>query len=258
MRTNYHTHTKYCRHAEGGVKDYTAAAVERGLMALGFSDHGPFPDLDPGLRMLYPELPEYLKDVAEAKVKYDGIIRLYTGLEIEYLPGRDSYYKKLYEEYGIDYLVLGEHFFETPDGTKNIYNAAGTQDYLEYAGAIAAGIASGFFQVVAHPDLMLLNLYAWDDNCEAAARLIVEAAAEYDCVLEYNANGYRRGKSDYPDGSRYMYPDPRFWERVADTRIRVLVNADAHSPDHIWDDAMDLALKDAKALSLNLIEDLNP
>lgn len=256
MKTNYHTHTSYCRHAEGCAEDYVIAAIARGIQVLGFSDHGPFPDLDPGLRMSYPELPDYLRDVAAAKQQHAGEISLYAGLEIEYLPSQDSYYKSLLTERGLDYLILGEHFCETPDGYLNIYTAESTEDYLLYANGIAEGIASGYFRIVAHPDLMLLNPFPWDSNCDTATRLIVDMALRHGCALEFNANGYRRGLSDFPDGRRYPYPDPRFWEYAASAGAEVVVNADAHQPAHVWDDAMDLAWETARKLSLNLITEI--
>ncbi len=43
-KTNYHTHTKRCMHAEGTEADYVKAALNACLDVLGFSDHGPFPD----------------------------------------------------------------------------------------------------------------------------------------------------------------------------------------------------------------------
>ena len=41
IKTNYHTHTKLCNHAEGMPIDYVARAVELGYREIGISDHGP-------------------------------------------------------------------------------------------------------------------------------------------------------------------------------------------------------------------------
>ncbi|MFR6590052.1 MAG: PHP domain-containing protein [Gallintestinimicrobium sp.] len=59
-KTNYHTHTKRCMHAEGTEADYVKAALNAGLDVLGFSDHGPFPDNRFDSRMPYADLDEYL------------------------------------------------------------------------------------------------------------------------------------------------------------------------------------------------------
>ena len=63
MLSNFHTHTVRCKHAIGTERDYTETAVSKGLNILGFSDHGPFPDKDYGLRMQFEELPDYLEAI---------------------------------------------------------------------------------------------------------------------------------------------------------------------------------------------------
>ena len=54
-------------------------------------------------------------------------------------------------------------------------------------------------------------------------------------MLEYNANGFRREKKFYPDGTRYQYPHPAFWEMVKGSGARVLVGSDCHNPSQVWD-----------------------
>ena len=60
MKTNFHTHTQRCRHAQGCAEDYLRAALDSSLSVLGFSDHAPFPDFDYGYRMPFSELEEYI------------------------------------------------------------------------------------------------------------------------------------------------------------------------------------------------------
>ena len=40
MIANYHTHTRWCRHADGEIEDYIQEALRRGLKALAITDHG--------------------------------------------------------------------------------------------------------------------------------------------------------------------------------------------------------------------------
>ena len=54
---NYHTHNHRCGHAGGDCYDYANEAVKKGIKKLGFSDHGPFKDFDPGFRMAYALYP---------------------------------------------------------------------------------------------------------------------------------------------------------------------------------------------------------
>lgn len=253
MKTNFHTHCKRCRHAFGTEEDYIKEAVKKNLVQLGFSDHAPFPRYDFGNRMPLSELKDYLSTLDRLKQKYD--IQIFKGLEAEYHPMYEFYYEELFEEYKIEYLALGEHFYTKPDGEiKNIYFAQSTLDYIDYAKAICRGIKTGFFKFVAHPDLMFLNRFAWDNNCQKASEAIIKCAEKYDAVLEFNANGYRRNKDTFPDGERYPYPHMNFWNMVKDTNIRVIVGSDCHEPHQLFDDKVELAYQTVNMLGLNVID----
>ena len=43
-KTNYHTHIKLCKHAEGMPADYIKKAIELKYEEIGISDHGPLLD----------------------------------------------------------------------------------------------------------------------------------------------------------------------------------------------------------------------
>ena len=95
------------------------------------------------------------------------------------------------------------------------------RDYIDYAESICKGMKSGYFTFIAHPDLIFLNDFPWDDNCEKACDLIIETAKKQDLILEFNANGLRRGLRNFYDGKRYPYPHKRFWEKAASKKIDV-------------------------------------
>ncbi len=240
MKTNYHTHTQRCLHAQGTEEDYIRAALEAGVSVLGFSDHAPFPDKDYGLRMPYEELDDYFFTLERLANTHASDIIIKKSLEIEYLPQYTSYYEALWETYSPDYLILGEHFFLDDSG--RFYNittqAEDTSVYLLYARAAAQAMKTGYFQMIAHPDIFAMSPFAWDRNCDAATDLILEAAAETGTILEFNANGLRRGIHDYPDGRRHMYPHPNFWKKVPGSGIPVIIGSDCHSPTQVWDECM--------------------
>ena len=252
-KTNFHTHCQRCRHAFGTEKDYLKSAIEKNLDQLGFSDHAPFPDHDFGNRMPFEELPDYISAIEQLKQKYP--IPLFKGLEIEYFPKYSDYYKRLFGEYGIEYLILGEHFYTAENGDiKNIYFAESTLDYIYYAQSVCDGIETGFFKFVAHPDLMFLNMFGWDGNCTKACEMIIECAEKHNAVLEFNANGYRRQENFYPDGRRFPYPHINFWRMVKNTNVRVIIGSDCHEPHQIFDEKVELAYKTADMLGLNVID----
>ena len=264
QKTNYHTHTPLCRHALGNdISEYAKAAYDAGLSILGFSDHAPFKDHDLGYRMEYQELPLYFEQVDCLKQQYQGLMQIKKGLEIEYLPyytkpnysNHRNFYEYLLLDQKCDYLILGEHFFTDKDGTLfNLYNVADTEAYITYAKTCVAAMSTGYFDIIAHPDLFGVNAFSWDKNCDIASDLILEGATKYHVVVEYNANGYRRGIQNYPDGDRYMYPLENFWKKIIGSDIPVIIGSDNHAPEQIWDYAMVKAYDYLSNIPVALIE----
>lgn len=74
--------------------------------------HAPFPDNPFTNRMKYEELSEYLSSLTTLKNKYQDKIEVVRGLEIEYLPSFDDYYKQLIKCKALDILALGQHHYE--------------------------------------------------------------------------------------------------------------------------------------------------
>lgn len=258
IKSNFHTHTRRCGHAQGSGEDYVKAALSSGFSRLGFSDHGPYPDVDYGLRMPFDELKDYLEEVDDLAVKYRDEIVIRKGLEIEYLPKYRSYYEELLTKWGVEYLLMGEHFYIDTEGEQaNIYEtASSTEQYIAYAGTVVEGMHTGFFKAVAHPDIYLLNPFAWNDDCKRAADMIIDAAVATDTILEYNSNGLRWEKRMYPDGVRPPYPHDTFWQMAAGAPVRVIVGSDCHNPACLWDEAVARSYENLKKIGIEPIEEL--
>lgn len=260
-KVNYHTHTELCRHAAGMEADYVQKALEKKMDVLGFSDHAPYPDNRYGLRMEYHELTPHIERLKKLQQEYRGRLDIRIGLEIEYAEADRDYYEMLLNEAGVEYLLLGQHIFRTSAGEEvNTYFIEQTKDtgyYLEYARSIEAGMRAGYFKAVAHPDLFFINELPLDENCGKACDIIINAAAETNTILEFNANGLRRGKKQYPDGLRYPYPHYFFWEKVSRMGIPVLINSDCHNPDNLWDEVMEDAYRLAEKWGLNVINGID-
>lgn len=236
FRTNYHTHTFRCKHAEGDVDDYCSSAVAAGLEVLGISDHTPFPDNRwLPIRMHIDELPEYSQSIDKARKDYAGQLTILKGMECEYCAEYDSFFRdELLGKYEFDYLALGPHFLI--NAGKYVCTYGGTKDQrslFSYADFLVESMQSGLFTFVAHPDLFGNCYPGWDANCVAASRAIIEAAEELNLPLEINCCGIRKGKQHYTDGLRYQYPLHQFWEIAAEYDITVVVNSDAHFPTDI-------------------------
>ena len=244
-KVNYHTHTYRCGHAVGTELDYLKSALESKLTILGFSDHAPYPDgrlnSSKDTRMDYSELQDYIDTVRYLQIKYKDKIKILIGLEIEYDESVSSYYNYLLNYLSIDYLILGQHAFLSKGELVHTFSLSSTDAYIDYALSISKALETDFFKFLAHPDLIFVNNLPWDENCDKACEIIIESALKNDTILELNANGFRKGITSFPDVDRYPYPHDKFWERVAKTNLKVIINSDCHDPKFMWDSSMDQA-----------------
>ncbi len=248
MLENYHTHTVRCRHASGTEEAYVQQAIAGGLQILGFSDHTPF--LFPGnyyshMRMYPEELAEYVETVLALKEKYAGQIQIRLGLEVEYYPALIPGLLKLIEPYGIEYMILGQHWCGNEQDSP--YNGHATEDaaHLErYCNQVIQAMGTGLFSYVAHPDLLYFT------GEEAVYRhhitRLCHAAKAQDMPLEINLLGFR---------SQRHYPREQFWQIAGEAGCKVVLGCDAHRPEDVVDPlSEEKALELVKKYNLQLLE----
>jgi histidinol-phosphatase (PHP family) len=247
MKTNYHTHNELCGHAGGTIEEYAAAAVKSGMEEIGMSDHLPYPDDSMGVRMPYAKFNYYIEETNRLKDAYRDSIRILLGAEAEYKEEYTDYYERLFHEFGLDYLILGQHCYRVGAHTyKNVFTDMWyTEDVMDYAKSCMEAMHTGYFAYLAHPDLFTINNFPLDDNIKRAIAFMLDESAKNDYVLEWNANGLRREQK--------CYPMDYFWEEVAKTDIRVIIGSDCHSVDALDDWAVAESEARVQKLGLNRI-----
>ena len=255
VKTNYHTHCYLCGHAEGLPSDYIKRAVNLGFAEIGISDHG---QLLPQwtIRMNLDEFHNiYLKDIDEAKIKYGDKIKIYKGLELEYYPDYDQHYQSLLKE--LDYLILGQHAVYMNDKLVDIYKGIGKDVVYRYVEELIDGIKSGYFRIIAHPDLFMYGyLGFWDEELEDYSRKIIEAAIANDVYLELNVNGARRQRILTKNNEvTWKYPYLEFWRLVSTYKdVKIIINADCHKINYLYDEVTEEVIKFANDLKLNICD----
>ena len=251
IKVNLHTHTRRCKHASGTLDEYCKAAAEAGISILGFSDHCPFPDGEyPDSRMDFCELPEYVAEIEEARIKYPAMTIL-AGLELDYRPvlGKQFYLDEFAERYPFDYMIAGAHFLPAADGRRAQYvkeeDPMSLKTLQAFVRESVRVMESGLIDYLAHPDLTARCLPEWTPEIRSAYLDIIDAASALHLPLEINAYGPRKPWIDTPEGRRAQYPWVRFWELVAEHgKIEVVAGSDAHRPADVWgnlDDMYDFA-----------------
>jgi histidinol-phosphatase (PHP family) len=267
LLSNYHTHTRLCGHALGMAEDYVAKAIECGYKEIGMSDHGPIPrswmtteeyDALWLSRQMTFEMykNEYLPDLAKTVAQFGSQIRIWKGLEIEYLEGYDEYYQSLIKD--LDYLNLGMHYFKYHGRYYNCYEPLDEDLVLQYAAFASRAMDTGMFKIFVHPDLYMFNYnmtkdpYVFDDACKQAAKIIIEAAIRNHVYLEVNAGGVLKGKN--PEcRTEYFYPRSEFWKIVRTyPEVLIIIGCDAHQPRSLDDEALKETIKFAEDLRLSV------
>lgn len=229
-QTNYHTHTKRCHHAYGEDEEYVLAAISAGYSTLGFSDHTPWnyaSDFVSNSRMLPHELSEYVQSIGRLKEKYKAQIDIHIGLEVEYFPQYLPWLREQMAEQGIEYAILGNHYYHSDETAPYFGVHTDSQYMLElYCEGAIEGMESGLYGYVAHPDLFMSSYPDFDDCCERISRTICQTAKRLNLPLEYNL-----GLVPYADQlDRVSFPHPQFWQIACEEGCTAIIGVDAHTP----------------------------
>lgn len=257
-KCNYHTHTMRCMHANGSDEEYVISAIKGGFKVLGFSDHTPWAyesDFVAKMRMPLSQFHEYKASIQALKEKYRDQIQILLGLECEYYPRYMPWLKEFLVKEEIDYIIFGNHYYDTDEIPNQYYGRrCGESEYLNYyvEGAIA-GMESGLYAYLAHPDVFMRGKKIFDQEAIDASYQICEAAKRLHIPLEYNLEGVAYNKEFQIE----EYPHHKFWEIAAKVGNEVIIGVDAHDPSSLEKcDYYDDARKYLRSLGLFLIEEL--
>ncbi len=252
MRTNFHTHTARCNHADGTDREYVEAAIKKGIKVLGFSDHTPYPAFpDPSyysyFRMRPEQTADYCDSVLRLKEEYKNDMDILLGFEAEYYPEMFADLLDFLKDYPYDYLILGQHCVGK-EYTNNHWSSHPTTDaeiLKKYVDQTIEGMQTGKFSYLCHPDL--IHFKGDEDVYREQMKRICETALRLDMPLECNMLGFR---------DRRNYPDRRFFRLTAEYNCKVILGMDAHSPAEFSDpnnDGIERFLTDCGVT--NIVED---
>lgn len=269
LKANYHTHHKLCNHASGNCEDYVVKAISLGMKEIGLTDHNPVPrefmtqeeyeDNWIQRNMTMEEFETiYLKELKEVQQKYGHQISIKTGLECEYLEGHDEYYQNFKNR--LDFLNLGIHYYGVGNKIYNSYADITYQNVHDYANAAIKAMKTGLFKVLVHPDLFMFSYKnkegkrKMDEAAYEASKRMIEAAISNDVYLEINANGIENSRV-FATGRDWLYPDRDFWTLAATyPKLKVVIGADAHRPDALCSENIELVQKFAEELGIKVLD----
>jgi len=249
MLTNYHTHHHLCRHACGSVIDYVKKAIEEKYDIIGISDHAPMPKYYDD-RMKMSELSGYLEEINQCKIKYHHDIQIKAGLEIEYFKEFTEYYQDLKKK--LDYLILANHDYIYKGKMYCGFFIKNDEMLAGYFDNLISAIQTRYFAFAAHPDLFAFS-YHFNELALQYTKKLAKVCLEEDFILEFNANGFRKGKTDIMGEYRYPYPYQPFWDVMQEYQVKVIVNSDCHDPKFLNDKFDKYAKEIALSSKLNIV-----
>lgn len=246
--TNYHTHTKRCRHARGEDREYVEHAIKAGFKELGFSDHAPYVfdgNYDSGYRMFLDQAQEYKDSVLSLREEYKNDIKIYYGFELEYYKKSFKREIEYLKKFDYDYLILGQHFVGgEPYGTYVAYLRK-DEELKRYVDECIEALSTGEFKYVAHPDIANYN-FTPSVVDEEYTRLL-EFCKENGYPVEINVLGLQTNR---------WYPKRKFFELAEKVGTKVIIGVDAHKPESLSLESYNLAHNLVKGLDLNIIDRL--
>ena len=251
-----HNHTYLCKHALGSAKDMVEQAIEDGYTTIGISDHIAYPTKSTRYRMEYEQKGDYIQELKQLKNEYSNITLL-SGFEAEYQRDLLHLLVDLFNNDEIDYLILGQHYANVHDESTYYGFHRDTMAASEYVDQCIEAMQTGLFMFIAHPDLFLNCIDNFEDVCYEQSKRLIEAALKYDVFLEYNAGGIRANERHGISQMNYSYPRYEFWQIVKALGAKVIVNADAHAPQQISDEAYQKACQQTQELGLTVIEEID-
>lgn len=225
----FHVHTWRCGHAEEVPDEaYIKRAIELGATGIWFADHAPFPGDPFQNRMKMDQLPEYLKTLAELRDKYEHQIKVRIGLEIEYFPSWMDFYQMIPHDIELDFLLLGQHIYETESGQYNYSLSPEEKKASEFYGcgqAIVDGLNMFHFPVLAHPDrIFRRQKNIWTPIMKWMSQKIIDAAMQNGVILEKNLTSMQE---------KHLYRT-EFWKLVPED-VKTIYGSDAHSLKELED-----------------------
>ena len=246
FKTNYHSHSEFCDGTDK-LEDYVVSAIDKGFDAFGFSGHAPLPFKN-DWTIPKNDLLTYLNEAKRLKKNYKDDIELKIGLEVDYLESIMKPSDQFYHNLDLDFIIGSVHVL--PDKNTGeflgveyikkemeqlINNTFGGNAQLlvkEYYRLVRDMSEHGGFDIMGHLDVVkktnINSIYfnETEDWYKAEIDSTLECIADNKQILEVNTGQVLN------DPTR-IYPSPWILQMAKSYDIPIMLNSDAHRPDHI-------------------------
>ena len=240
---DFHTHTHYSD-GSAAPRAMVQAAQAKGLTQLAITDHMPLPYAT-RYAMDHQRVQEYRQELSALKAELPQDFTLHMGMEIEYIPRHREWIRELVA-LDWDILLVSMHtLFEGRGhclvngredeflfGLNELFNADIQAMVRHYFAALREGIATGWFQVVGHLDVIKKhntdNRFFNEQETwyEEEIFRTLNTVKKHDLAMEINTSGLSQPPAQ-------TYPSPWIIQQAKALGIPLVLGSDSHAVAHV-------------------------
>jgi histidinol-phosphatase (PHP family) len=256
-----HTHTDFCD-GTADMETMCQAAFSKGFESIGFSSHAPIlkkTGIERRWHLPDEKIREYVDTALKTRKQWEGKLKVYLGLEVDYIQGLCGPMDADIQELPLDYIIGAVHYISSPkngefftvDGPPEEFRFGLEQfdnDGLAlckaYYNAYNSMVNAGGCDILAHLDLVKKNndrFQFFSPQEPEYTKLLVKTADSIAQVrtasftpangrlpiVEVNTGGIIRSYTAEP------YPSLAILRLLKERNIPLTINADAHAPEHL-------------------------
>lgn len=234
---NFHTHTQYCD-GHDTMDTMARRAVADGFTHLGFSPHSPIAIPSP-CNMRREDVDAYRAETA--RLGRELPLQVYAGMEIDYLGPDHGPASPYFRDLGLDYAIGSVHFIPNQRGeyididgsyerfARNMKEHF--RDDLRYVVSkfyeqSSEMLDRGGFDILGHLDKVAQNAAPYAPGLEDEGwyadltEAFIDKVSASGVTVEINTKGI--------ESHGRFFPHERYWCRLAESGVRLMVNSDAH------------------------------
>jgi histidinol-phosphatase (PHP family) len=202
---DYHVHSVHSGDARAGIREMCLRAVEIGLTEIAFTEHIDFaPTKWSNTGFNYKT---WRDEISSARDEFSRQLTIWAAAEVEYQSKYHDQVAAFLENHSFDFIMGSAHYVGDVimEEHERYFTGKSQKDaYIPYFEAAADAVETGFFDVLAHPDLckrhgfLYYGPFVVEDFRPELERLL-SAVIRHGMVIEINTSGLRQSpKETYP------------------------------------------------------------
>ena len=228
-----HVHSDCSGDCSAPMLDMCAAAAERGLKIICFTEHIDFEPTDVCYAKFDHDL--YKLRIDEARNAFDGVLDIRCGIEVDFVTRYQSEIGKLLGQTEFDYVLGASHYVDgviLEDHELYFPGKTAEEAYAPFFDNVLAAVETGWFDTLAHLDLCKRygvryhGPFDWSSYRGIIER-ILNAVISRGMSLEINTSGLRQSPED-------TYPSRDLLRLYASLGGKLIaLGSDAHKPEDV-------------------------